>query len=1272
LFFVLSTNSVSQTSTHGPSGHCHVTDGAFTVCPDGSPEWSDVPAIAFPDTNAFLYADQAHLDTTSPSASPDTFMLLYDECARTISLGPSEYVLVNFKTVDSEIGLERLRNYAVHIFSDGTIVFTEDGFIKPPGRAKQVEGQSGTVGFGRSPNCPFDHVIAEFQIKLDVAGGHGYSSDPLFWSSSVPTPPPPLPTPTPPAGPQIKGSAIIKTSVGAIEEGSFYNLNVVVAEDNPGILTTVTADEQFLPTPPPQTQFLGDSVLSASGPLAGLVTHVEDLSPSGTAGKVIGFPNAPFSYQHSWKWMGKIDEGCLPTARDIVFKGAATAGDLIIAHVVFEGLAGELLAGIIITPLEAAKELRTEFLQKQLLVPDGFYKYHIVATDNVLQDSADLGSVASPIVVTIPEYKRDSLDTFFTATFIAAISSGIGLPIAGTPIGGGLLAVEGISLALGCANYTIATDPDPNFTEVTALQPITLPEVDALPDSPSKVAAQNWLKVLADERAMATSLGRYEGAKAANNNDTMLLQLKAAQSFQEAAMVDLTATRAAMDALIRALQVQGFTLTQADLTAAESQLLQSGLPQIEQNILTELGFTTNDIAAASQLTAGLLQASTTNWQDTLRSGTNGVMILIADIGDRINGRITELTPVANLSNSTSGLHFLQSITTDGVNLYAPDCGSTCRIISIPVQGGPITTLYTNADVHMPSPLSLAVIGNDLFWIDPNSGPVTDTQIFRAPKAGGGPVTAIYTGVFVGQPIVDGSGLTTDGVKLYTADEVQGRIDSLSIDGSGLVQLASRYGGFFNTEHLNTITSSDGILYIADSGGPFVPQIASMSASGGPVTTLFAGPPLKQPRAIVVGNGTIFVADAGANTIWKMPITGGQPTALLAGGPFTLLNGLAFFNGTLFIADAGGGKIFTLPVNGSSSKPGSDSDGDGIPDAFDNCPLVPNSDQKDSNLNGIGDACETPTFQHNTAAFLQARLDGSTESEPTALTIAAEPSLTDQLGRILNFRIANGMSQSAAQLTSTLVESLVDVGLVSPLEANQVTNASLHVAGSLPGLNIDITPPITTAKLHGTSRNGWFVSRVVATLTATDSDSPVAETFFNLDGKGFSKYVGPFLISGDGIHQFADFSIDPSDNQERPTGFTVAKVDRTPPTVTVNAKVGSRSGKVVPVTVTGKISDATSGVDANSGFFIVKNGQHEDNEVFMRGNVAVGADGTYSFTIELKTPQDDKEQGDSGDRKRFSILVEAKDNAQNRGSAETVVVISHRDDHGNDRDQLEHD
>jgi Thrombospondin type 3 repeat len=43
--------------------------------------------------------------------------------------------------------------------------------------------------------------------------------------------------------------------------------------------------------------------------------------------------------------------------------------------------------------------------------------------------------------------------------------------------------------------------------------------------------------------------------------------------------------------------------------------------------------------------------------------------------------------------------------------------------------------------------------------------------------------------------------------------------------------------------------------------------------------------------------------------------------------------------------------------GDACDPTADTDGDGVPSVSDNCPLVPNPDQADSNHNGTGDACE---------------------------------------------------------------------------------------------------------------------------------------------------------------------------------------------------------------------------------------------------------------------------------------------------------------------------
>jgi hypothetical protein len=169
----------------GPSAACHVTDGKLTRCPDGQYEWADVGRASFEDTNAYLYADQADLvaGRGTPRSPVDTFMLLYDECDRRTPLRPDEFFVVSFDTVENE----RFVRYVVHVFGDGTIAFFENGELEHADggatRAREIDGQHGAAGFGPSPDCDRNHLVVEYDIELEAAGGHSYSPDPAWWSA---------------------------------------------------------------------------------------------------------------------------------------------------------------------------------------------------------------------------------------------------------------------------------------------------------------------------------------------------------------------------------------------------------------------------------------------------------------------------------------------------------------------------------------------------------------------------------------------------------------------------------------------------------------------------------------------------------------------------------------------------------------------------------------------------------------------------------------------------------------------------------------------------------------------------------------------------------------------------------------------------------------------------------------------------------------------------------------------------------------------------------
>lgn len=118
------------------------------------------------------------------------------------------------------------------------------------------------------------------------------------------------------------------------------------------------------------------------------------------------------------------------------------------------------------------------------------------------------------------------------------------------------------------------------------------------------------------------------------------------------------------------------------------------------------------------------------------------------------------------------------------------------------------------------------------------------------------------------------------------------------------------------------------------------------------------------------------------------------------------------------------------------------------------------------------------------------------------------------------------------------------------------------------------------------------------------------------------------------------------------------VDTTPPVVTVSAKpttLWPSNGQMVPVTISGTIADAASGVDLGSGSFAVSD---EYGMVQPSGPVAISNDGSYSFSISLQSSR----KGSDGDGRQYIIGVFAKDNAGNLGSASATVTVPH--DQGN--------
>jgi parallel beta-helix repeat protein len=99
--------------------------------------------------------------------------------------------------------------------------------------------------------------------------------------------------------------------------------------------------------------------------------------------------------------------------------------------------------------------------------------------------------------------------------------------------------------------------------------------------------------------------------------------------------------------------------------------------------------------------------------------------------------------------------------------------------------------------------------------------------------------------------------------------------------------------------------------------------------------------------------------------------------------------------------------------------------------------------------------------------------------------------------------------------------------------------------------LDNIPPTTTTSLSGTlANNGWYISDVQVTLTATDNEggSGVAKTEYSFDGTSWNTYLAPFTVSAEGTTTLYYRSADNAGNVEATNNQTI-NMDKTPPTIT---------------------------------------------------------------------------------------------------------------------------
>jgi len=157
------------------------------------------------------------------------------------------------------------------------------------------------------------------------------------------------------------------------------------------------------------------------------------------------------------------------------------------------------------------------------------------------------------------------------------------------------------------------------------------------------------------------------------------------------------------------------------------------------------------------------------------------------------------------------------------------------------------------------------------------------------------------------------------------------------------------------------------------------------------------------------------------------------------------------------------------------------------------------------------------------------------------------------------------------------------------------------------VKVDGTAPVTAANAPST----WSKEDVNVTLTATDTQSGVARTYYSIDG---SPYVegSSFTIREEGIHNVTFYSIDAAGNKEKPNA-AVVKIDKSAPVVEMAMNEEVKVGTTLKLTYSA--TDKLSGV-ANEKMTVTGPDSTKEMIVANGGELTVNKPGIYTVTITV--------------------------------------------------------
>lgn len=1078
-----------------------------------------MPPAQAPGTNAWLYADQG---IVSPGrTTPDTFFLMYDECGTTSPLGPDQYFLISFDSVEPTNGHDGLHRYNIHVFSDGTIIESENGVVQTDSqgnsRVTTIDNQRGKAGFGVSPKCNFPHLIVEYQIDLTQAGGDSYSPDPLFWGGTDPPCSVSI-TPVAPPGDADPSEELADMARGTmnVAEHAAFTATVSGGSGTPSFQWQVDGTTYQDYTDKSDVGFSLGGPPDLTQPTIsyywGAETGTRNVQVTVTVGSQTCQESLPFTVErnttdpkrqaeHWWTsnhnsevlnehdmWHMRNSSsaplcgvGQIPVQSPAECYGAT----FFMFHKAYLKAFSDFRAAFGYPPIGPAYDPSTP-IPADIPAPDPGRNNNPTCHTN----GFTLPSCATPTeftttgttahtplgrgcdVALTPEPKKlqdwpadqNALACALTNPFHNAVHMSIGGDMADTATAPKdpvfwrwHTFVEGISEQRSGFTPALATliYPSPTYLFVTSLPHISITYDKSVT---GVVAADLVVNGQPATAVTGSGAGPYVftgwAAPPLGSVSVKLLPGSIVAANGDGAQGETFGYQL----LDPSVMVAGDTLTvgQKIALSLDPTRPDTGMDGLPDGYM--LSHPCTAALAAVDVDAPMAMDDTT------------VLPPILDArGDSFHDDFRLGTdPCA--TSGVSGLNAIRSGFNTAI-LPGNDDGST-GAVALPFSPNFFGTTYSqlfvnnNGNVTFDGPLS------EFTPFDLNStNHVIIAPFFADVDTTQGNVLTYGNGFVNGHPAF---GVTWPGVGCFSGNDRV--LDDFQVV---LIDRSDTGPGNFDIEF-----NYDKIQWEAG------------QASGGDSNCL-GGSTARAGFSQGTGNpGTSF----------ELPGSG-IPGSFLDTNPTGLIH-----------SDLNSDQLgrYVFPVRNGQVNTTVDSDGDGVPDDLDNCPHTPNANQLDSNLNGIGDACEAAVHVHSTAAFLEANLDGTTSAQPVDPVIADEPNILLRIQKIVAFRIANHLATDAATETADLLSSAAALGLIQL--APTTTTITASPTSPLFGAPVTFTAVVAPSTPNPATPTGtvtFFVDGMAAPV-AQQTLSATGTVSFTATGLGAGSHTVEAEYSGDTV------------------------------------------------------------------------------------------------------------------------------------------------------------